>query len=71
MARPVMARRERIRVEFSLSPELAELVYRYAHERDLTLSQTGERLLCGALTVQDSSEEERVHFTQSDLASGA
>ena len=45
MPRPVMGRRERVRVEFGLSPELAERVYDYAQHEGLTLSQTGERLL--------------------------
>lgn len=45
MARPVMERRNRVRVEFSLSPELAEKVYVCAQSNNLTLSQTGERLL--------------------------
>lgn len=49
MARPVMGRRDRVRVEFSLTPELAEKVYSYARSTDLTLSQTGERLLADAL----------------------
>lgn len=50
MSRPIMGRRNRVRVEFSLSPELAEDVYRYARCADLTLSQTGERLLTHALS---------------------
>jgi hypothetical protein len=54
MPRPVMGRRDRVRVEFSLSPALAEQVYRYARERDLTLSQSGERLLADALSVQNT-----------------
>lgn len=49
MARPVMKRRERVRVEFSLTPELAARIYDYADAQSLTLSQTGERLLAGAL----------------------
>ena len=49
MARPVMGRRERVRVEFSLSPALADQVYRYAKIENLTLSQAGERLLADAL----------------------
>jgi hypothetical protein len=40
-----MKRRQRVRVEFSLSPELAEQVYDYADAEGLTPSQTGERLL--------------------------
>ena len=52
MARPVMKRRERVRVEFSLTPELAARVYDYADAQGLTLSQTGERLLGGALPDQ-------------------
>jgi hypothetical protein len=53
MARPVMKRRQRVRVEFSLSPELAEQVYDYADAEGLTPSQTGERLL--ALAPQDDA----------------
>lgn len=49
MSRPVMGRRDRVRVEFSLSPGLAERIYCYAKAENLTLSQTGERLLDGAL----------------------
>jgi len=49
MPRPVMGRRDRVRVEFGLSPELAERVYHYARLEGLTLSQTGERLLTRAL----------------------
>ena len=49
MSRPVMGRRERVRVEFGLSPELAERVYHYARLEGWTLSQTGERLLTRAL----------------------
>lgn len=56
MARPVMKRRERVRVEFSLSPELASRIYDYADAAGLTLSQTGERLLAGALTDQPSTD---------------
>ncbi|GJJ21615.1 hypothetical protein MTY414_52880 [Mycolicibacterium mageritense] len=52
MARPVMKRRERVRVEFSLTPELAARIYDYADAQSLTLSQTGERLLAGALPHQ-------------------
>lgn len=52
MARPVMKRRERVRVEFSLTPELAARIYDYADAQGLTLSQTGERLLAGALPDQ-------------------
>ena len=69
MARPVMARRKRVRVEFSLSEELADLVYQYAHERELTLSQTGERLLWRVLGARDSNEEARVHLPHVGLAS--
>lgn len=50
MARPVMRRRERVRVEFGLSPELAERVYNYAYAEGLTLAETGERLLTQALS---------------------
>lgn len=49
MARPVMGRRNKVRVEFSLSAELAAEVYQRAREQNLTLSQTGERLLTRAL----------------------
>jgi hypothetical protein len=49
MPRPVMGRRDRVRVEFGSSPELAERVYHYARLEGLTLSQTGERLLTRAL----------------------
>lgn len=49
--RPTMERKgDRVRVEFSLSATLAESIYRYAKGHDLTLSQTGERLLASALT---------------------
>ena len=51
MARPVMKRRERVRVEFGLSPELAAQIYGYAEAEGLTLSQSGERLLTQALSV--------------------
>lgn len=51
MSRPVMGRRDRTRVEFRLSPQLAERVYGYAKAEGLTLSQSGERLIDLALTV--------------------
>lgn len=48
--RPTMDRKgDRVRVEFSLSATLAESIYRYAKGNELTLSQTGERLLAKAL----------------------
>lgn len=50
MPRPVMERRHRVRVEFGLSPNVAERVYEYAKAHGLTLSQTGERLLARALS---------------------
>lgn len=49
MQRPVMERRRRVRVEFGLSPDVAERVYEYAKAEGLTLSQCGERLLSRAL----------------------
>ena len=49
MPRPVMGRRDGTRVEFRLSPPLAERVYTYAKAEGLTLSQSGERLLEFAL----------------------
>lgn len=53
MARPVMKRRERVRVEFSLTPELAARIYDYADAQSLTLSQTGSVFLPGhCLTKQ-------------------
>lgn len=61
MARPVMKRRERVRVEFGLSPELAARVYDYADTEGLTLSQTGERLLSQAF----SDTPERNHPVES------
>mgnify|MGYP001551906005 FL=1 len=54
MPRPVMQRRKRVRVEFGLSPELADRVYEYARQQGLTLSQTGERLLDRALSDADN-----------------
>lgn len=45
MPRPLMGRRDRVRVEFGLPPELAERVYRYAKTEKLTLSRAGEHLL--------------------------
>lgn len=44
-----MGRRSRVRVEFSLSPTLAQRVYGYAESEGLNLSQVGERLLEAAL----------------------
>ncbi|MBP2455135.1 hypothetical protein [Mycolicibacterium lutetiense] len=58
MARPIMRRRERVRVEFGLSPQLAERVYDYAYAQGLTLAETGERLLAQALSnAADSSAD--------------
>jgi hypothetical protein len=51
MPRPVMGRRQRVRVEFGLSPGLAERVYDYAKAEGLSLSQTGERLLSQGLSA--------------------
>lgn len=51
-----MGSRERVRVEFSLTPALANIVYEYAKSQDLTLSQAGERLLAAGLTHADSPE---------------
>lgn len=45
MNRPVLGHRSRVRVEFSLAPDLAEKVYGYARQHDLTLSQAGSRLI--------------------------
>lgn len=50
MPRPKMERRSRVRVEFGLSPSLADRLYAYAKCEGLTLSQTGERLLTRALS---------------------
>ena len=50
MTRPTMDRHKRIRVEFGLSPELAERVYDYAHRHGMSLSKTGEHLLVQALS---------------------
>lgn len=51
--RPTMDRKgDRVRVEFSLSAGLAASIYRYANGHELTLSQTGERLLTQALTIR-------------------
>ena len=50
MPRPMMERRSRVRVEFGLSPSLADRLYAYAKCEGLTLSQTGERLLTRALS---------------------
>lgn len=56
--RPTMDRKsDRVRVEFSLSAALAESIYRYAKGHELTLSQTGERLLAGALTRAHQAEK--------------
>jgi len=44
-----MKRRERVRVEFGLSPELVAQIYDHADTEGLTLSQTGE-LLAQALS---------------------
>jgi len=53
VARPKMERKsDRVRVEFSLSGDLAESVYRYAKTHELTLSQTGARLLAHALASE-------------------
>jgi hypothetical protein len=50
MARPVMGRRNKVRVEFSLPAELAAEIYQWASDQNLTLSQTGERLFTHALS---------------------
>lgn len=50
MARPVMGRRNKVRVEFSLPAELAAEIYQWASEQNPTLSQTGERLFAHALS---------------------
>jgi hypothetical protein len=65
MPRPVMGRRERVRVEFGLSPELAERVYDYAQHEGLTLSQTGERLLSRGLS-RAVGPAERMHPRHDD-----
>lgn len=59
MPRPMMERRSRVRVEFGLSPSLADRLYAYAKCEGLTLSQTGERLLTRALSdeIQHPSVE--------------
>ncbi|RFZ32242.1 hypothetical protein DAVIS_05389 [Mycobacterium marinum] len=44
-----MGRRSKVRVELSLTAEVAVKVYERANEHDLTLSQAGERLLAYAL----------------------
>jgi hypothetical protein len=66
MARPVMKRRERVRVEFGLSPELAAQIYDYADTEGLTLSQTGERLLAQALSGSRDSDPSREPVTPVD-----
>lgn len=48
---------DRVRVEFSLSATLAESIYQYAKGHELTLSQTGERLLASALTRDHQAEK--------------
>ncbi len=50
MARPVMGRRNKVRVEFGLPADLAAEIYQRASEQNLTLSQTGERLFKRALS---------------------
>jgi hypothetical protein len=66
MARPVMGRRDRVRVEFGLSPELAERVYRYARRQGWTLSQTGERLLMHALGRDETFPDQPAHGSTSE-----
>jgi hypothetical protein len=61
MARPVMGRRNKVRVEFSLPAELAAEVYQRAREQNLTLSQTGERLLTHALSITDGPGSSLLH----------
>jgi hypothetical protein len=47
-----MGHRERVRVEFGLSPEVADAIYRYAKAEGLSLSEAGTRLLKSALDSQ-------------------
>jgi hypothetical protein len=64
-----MGHRDRIRVEFSLPPDLAERVYRYAKDAGLTLSQTGARLLAAALRCPpDTTTETAAPDTDDRLA---
>lgn len=66
MARPVMGRRNKVRVEFSLPAELAAEIYERASEQNLTLSQTGERLFKRALSETRGIDSSR---TRCDEAS--
>lgn len=50
--RPTMGHRHRVRVEFGLTPDIAEAVYTYAKGHGLSLSEAGTRLLSHALTDQ-------------------
>ncbi|OFB42559.1 hypothetical protein BA059_04925 [Mycolicibacterium sp. (ex Dasyatis americana)] len=45
-----MGHRDRVRVEFGLTPDIAEAVYAYAKSSGLSLSAAGNRLLNHALT---------------------
>ncbi|ANW62234.1 hypothetical protein BCA37_00175 [Mycobacterium sp. djl-10] len=53
----MMGRRARVRVEFGLSPSLADDVYGYAKCEGLTLSQAGERLLAHGLSTVRAEPE--------------
>jgi hypothetical protein len=68
MPRPVMGRRDGTRVEFRLSPSLAERVYTYAKAEGLTLSQSGERLLDLALAqlASEADPHRRSHANDGD-----
>lgn len=60
MDRPVMGRRDRVRVELGLSPSVAEALYTYAKAEGLTLSQTGDRALTAGLDrITDSAKRSR------------
>ena len=57
MSRPKMPKgRPRVRVEVSLSPQLAQRVYDYAEQYGFTLSQAGERLFSSVLPANTSHQ---------------
>jgi hypothetical protein len=55
-----MVRRSKVRVELSLTAEVAAKVYERATEHDLTLSQAGERLLAYALSETTGLDPSRL-----------
>jgi hypothetical protein len=65
MARPVMGRRNKVRVEFSLPAEQAAAIYQRAREQNLTLSQTGERLFAHALAGTSGLDSSLTHCDDS------